>query len=116
MGRTKRNHAAGETENLLGRLEIVPIIPTRSVVLAIGIVVATLGAPQFVWAQQHRHTPRGQQGQEEVLDLTLSEGFHARIGRLALRAVILTEILVHPILMVLTVGFIVLVAITHQIV
>ena len=50
-----------------------PIEPTRFVVLAVGIVVAALGAPYFVAHDNHGHTQREHRRGEEVLHLPVSQ-------------------------------------------
>jgi hypothetical protein len=60
----KGDHAAREREQL--RIRAVPVEPRELVVLAPGVVVAALRAPDLVAAEQHRDALREQQRREEV--------------------------------------------------
>jgi hypothetical protein len=64
VGPGDREHLLGELEQIgLRRIE-VPIQPAQLVVLAVGVVVALLGARYFVAVGNHRHALReGQRGQ-----------------------------------------------------
>jgi len=61
MGAAKGDHALGKPVILLMLLKIGPVNPTGFIVLAVGVVVAALGAAEFISAQQHWHTTRNQQ-------------------------------------------------------
>ena len=115
MGSTKGDHATGEAEYVLVRFQTAPVVPARFVVLAVGVVVAALRAAKFVPAEQHRHAARDQQRQQEVLDLAFPDGVDLVIGCVTFRAVILGEILGRAVVVVLTVRFIVLLPIAHEI-
>src|SRR6516165_8786342 len=53
-----------------------PVEPANLVVLAIGIVVATLGATDFVAHDEHRNSQRKQSDGQEILDLSVSQVFN----------------------------------------
>src|SRR5208283_109752 len=63
------NHALKETENVGACPELVPVQPTRFVVLVIRIVVAELRVHKFVSCPQHRGSIRQEQQAAEVLNL-----------------------------------------------
>ena len=116
MRSTKGDHAASEARNLPVLFQTVPVIPARFIVLAIGVVVASLRAAKFVAAEQHRNSPRNEQSQQEVLDLAFSQSLDPSVRRRAFEAVVLTEVGVGPVTIVFSILLIVLVAIAHQIV
>ena len=59
-------YAADELQEVGLRLVQVPVEPGQFVVLAIGVVVALLGAADFVAGQDHRHALGKQQRGQEV--------------------------------------------------
>ena len=63
---SQANDPADELQQLLIVTVHVPVDPADLIVLAVGVVVAVLGAPHFVPGQQHRHTLRQQQRGEEI--------------------------------------------------
>jgi len=68
MPRVKRVH-------LLVLLQLAPVTPTGLVVLAVGVIVATLRAAEFPSPPSSIGTAaRDQQGQKEVLDLAFPQG------------------------------------------
>jgi len=115
MGSTKGDHATGEAVNFLVLLQTAPVMPARFIVLAVGVVVATLRAAQFIASKQHRHAARYQQGEQEVFDLAFPDGPDLSIFCFSFNAVILAEIFVGPIAIAFSVAFIMLVSITYQI-
>ena len=116
MGTTKGDHATGEAENVPVLFQTSPVMPARCVILAVGVIVAALRAAHLVAAEQHWHTARDEQSQQEVLDLAFPQSPDHRIGCLAFGAVVFAEVVVCPIPVVFAICFIVLVAIAHQIV
>src|SRR6185437_8728732 len=116
MRTAKSGHSPGEPVNVLMPFEAAPVIPARFVVLAIGIVVSALRAAELVAAHQHRYAARDEQGQQEIPDLALAYQLDAGIFRRALDAVILAEILVAAVAAAFAVRFIVLAAITNEVV
>ncbi len=111
MGPTKGDHATSESKNFPVLFEAAPVIPTRFVVLAVGVIIAALRATKFVAAEQHRHAARDQQCEKEVLYLAFPRGLDPGIIRLAFRAEVLAEVGVGSVMVVLYVFFIVLSAI-----
>ena len=49
------NHPLDEAQHLSMRVDHRPVEPIRGVILVVGVVVAPLGPPHLVAAQQHRH-------------------------------------------------------------
>ena len=107
VGQSEGDHAPGKPINLLMLFKVSPINPTGFIVLAIGVVVAALGAAEFISAQQHWHAARNQQGQQKVLDLALAHKLDAVILRRSLHSIIAAEIFVCSVVVVFRVGFIV---------
>src|ERR1700682_1814115 len=64
-----------ELDDLAGELEllgvyIVPVQPRNLIVLAIGIVVASLRSPEFIAAKEHRNTQREEKRRDKIALLT----------------------------------------------
>ncbi len=98
-------------------LEVRPVEPADFVVLAIGVVVAVLGAPDLVAHQDHRRTQRQEGDGEEVLDLPIAELPRSPGHRSALRPrSCWTEVVVGAVPVVLAVGLVVLGVVGDQIV
>src|SRR6185437_4192382 len=102
--------------NISVLLQIAPVVPARLVVLAVGVVISLLGTTELVATQQHRHTARNEQRQEEVLDLTVADRFNAQIGRRTFDPVVRTVLDFPPITVTLTIGQIVFTPEADQIV
>ncbi len=92
-----------------------PIEPGERVVLAVGVVVALLGAADLVSGTQHRGALREQQGRQEIALLPAAHGANAGIVGLALDAAIRRQVVVGPVAVVLAVGLVVLVLVGDQI-
>ena len=60
----QRDEAASEVDQIL--VNVLPVVPGDLVVLAVGVVVAALGAAGLVAAEQHRGPLGQQQGGQEV--------------------------------------------------
>ncbi len=116
MGAAESNHATGKLVNLLVPLKRVPVKPTDFVVLAICVVIAALSTPEFITAKEHRNAARDEKRKKEVLDLTYADRFYSSFGRRTFGAVVISEVIAGPIAVVLSVRFIVLISIAHQIV
>jgi hypothetical protein len=87
-------HAPGEDQQI-GLIGLqVPIHPRDVTVLAVGIVVAMLGAGKLVARQQHRHPLRQRHRGDEVAPLARAQGVDAGIVRGALGAAVPGQIVV----------------------
>ena len=76
MGVAQRDQATGEGEEIV--VDVRPVEPGDRVVLAVGVVVAALGAAELVAAEQHRHAERQQQRRQQRPRLGGAQGDHAR--------------------------------------
>src|SRR5581483_1405890 len=88
-GLADRDHLADEADQ--GAIVIAdrrPVDPADLVALAIGVVVAALGAPELVAREQHRRAERQQQGGEEIALLALAQLPDRRIVGRALDAAV----------------------------
>ena len=94
---------------------IRPVDEGNFVVLAIGVVVALLGAAELVAGREHRGAARQKQGgeqREEIAPAALADG---GVAALALRAVVPGVILAEAVAIALAIRFIVLLGIAHDI-
>ncbi len=98
---------------LLGQL---PVEPADLVVLAVGVVVAALGAAELVAAQEHGDPLAGEEDGGEVLDLALAEPFDLGVVGGALDTAVPALVVVAPVPVVLAVGEVVLLVVADQIV
>src|SRR5208282_4448394 len=73
MPSAQSNHLANKTQeiSILGRK--APVHPADLVVLAPGVVIATLRSQEFVAGQQHRHALGEKQCRDEVLRVTTTQ-------------------------------------------
>ena len=84
-----------------------PVDPVYAIVLAVGIVVTTLGATEFISRQQH-WSPLGKQDVgQHVTTLAAAQGGDLRIVGWPFDAIVMTEVFVVAVLVVLPVGFVV---------
>ena len=90
----------------------IPVEPARLIVLAIGVVVATLTAPHLVTHEEHRHAHRKHTCHEEVLNLPVAQFLYRRIVRRAFKAAVPASILLASIVVVFAVFFVVLVIVS----
>src|SRR5262249_13868361 len=94
----------------------VPIEPTRIVVLAVGVVVASLAAPHLVAHNKHGYTTGQHDGCEKVFHLPAAKALDHGIVRRAFKAAVPTSVLPTSIAVALAVFFVVLVVIGHEVV
>ena len=94
----------------------VPVEPADLVVLAIGVVVAALRAPDLVAHQQHRRPEREQGQGQEVLDLAVAQRLDGGIVGRPFDAAIPAEVVVGAVAVVFAVCFVVLAVVRDQIV
>src|SRR5512145_1417443 len=83
----------------------VPVDPGNFVILAIRVVVALLGAADFVAREQHRDSLRQDQGGEKVALLARTQGENHRIVRWPFGTAVPTEIIVVTVAIFLAVRF-----------
>src|SRR6218665_3349662 len=82
--------------------------PGELAVLAVGIVVATLGATKLVTRDKHGHTGREQKSAEQISDASAAHRRDRRVGGVALDAVIVRVVIVGSVAVVLAVAEVVL--------
>ena len=87
MRAAQRDQPLRRTRAAPGRRR-VPVEPGDLVVLALGVVVAALRAPDLVAAEQHRHALREQQRREQVALLPRAQRDDLRIVGRALDAAV----------------------------
>src|SRR5258708_18526439 len=93
----------------------MPIAPGNLVVLAVGVVVAALRAPEFVAGLQHGHALRKEQRRQYVAQLPLSQLDYGGIVRKALDSAIPAQIVVVTIGVGLEIGFVMPLTVGNQI-
>ena len=93
-----------------------PVEPGDRVVLAVGVVVALLGAAALVAEEEHRHALAQQQRGQQVLDLPQADGFDAAACGGAFDAVVVAEVVVVAVAVPLAVGLVVLLVVADQVV
>src|SRR5215467_2566809 len=93
-----------------------PIKPTGLVVLAIGVVITTLCAPDLVTHRNHRQTQREHGHAQKVLHLPASYFFYLGVIRWAFDPPVLAPIVVGAILVGLAVQLIVLLVVRDKVV
>src|SRR5439155_20532196 len=93
----------------------VPVEPANLIILAPGIVVALLGAQEFIAGEQHGHALRQEQGRDEILGPAAAQAEDLRIVRGSFHAAIPAEVFGHAVAIVLAVGLIVLLVIGDQV-
>src|SRR6202022_1154027 len=89
----------------------VPIGPADRVVLAIGVVVALLGAGEFVAGEHHRRALRQQQRREEIAPLAVAQSADLFVVGRTLGAAIPRTVVGMAVLVVFAVRFVVLVVV-----
>src|SRR5262245_23368816 len=112
----KADESPHETAEVAVSLKAAPVQPTDLVVLAIGVVVALLGAPGFVAHEQHGSALGKEQNGDEVLDLPAAQRFNRRVLGGTFHAAIPRVIVVGPVAVLLAVGLVVLVVEGNQVV
>ena len=93
-----------------------PVQPTDLVVLAISVVVAMLGSPEFITSDQHRYALRQHQCRQHIFDLTLPHFVNDRLVGWAFDAKVIAEIIVVTVAVVFTISQIVFVAVANEVV
>ena len=93
-----------------------PVEPTGFVVLAVGVVVAALGAPHFVAHHDHRHAQRQQGDGQKVLHLAVAQAFDRGIVGRAFDTAIPASVVVGAIAVVFAVRLVVLLVVGDQVI
>ena len=117
LGCARRSAVRCATKRIRSLLSLArrPVEPVELVVLAVGVVVALLAAPELVAREQHRRALRQQQGGEEVAPLARAQLEDRRVVGRALDAAVPGQVVVVAVAVVLAVGLVVLVVVGHQV-
>jgi len=93
----------------------LPVVPGDLVVLAVGVVVAALSAPELVAAADHRDSGRQEQGRQQVAHLLVSDDIDDRVAGLALDAVVRGPVVVGAVAIPFEVRLVVLAVVRHKV-
>src|SRR6185312_171424 len=93
----------------------VPMQPRDLVVLAVGVVIAFLGPPEFVAVQQHRHALRHHEGEQEVALLARTQLEDLRIIGFAFDAAIPAVVALHAVSVAFAVRFVVALVVRNEV-
>src|SRR4030067_1857240 len=115
-GLNECNQLADKPQQISLSLDILPVEPAQLIILAVGIVIAVLRAANFISHQDHRRTLGDQQDGEKILKLLHPQTLNRWIIGGSFITTIPAEIMIAPILIVLTVQFVVLGIKGHQVV
>ena len=96
-------------------VDVFPIEPGDLVVLAVGVVVAALGASELVAAEQHRNALGEQQGRHQVAALTSPQRHDVGVVGGTLDSVVPRAVVRLAVVAVLAVGLVVLVVVRHEV-
>ena len=88
MPLAKLDHTLPEAEQIAVPAHQRPIEPTGLVILAVGVVIALLGAAHLVTGGEHGDAAREQQQDREVAHLPVAERLDRRIAGFALDAAV----------------------------
>src|ERR1700687_1389113 len=98
-----------------GLVEVLPVLPCDPVVLAVGIVVAVLGAAHLVAAEDHRTALRDQHRGEQVATAAGAQPEDGGILGVALDTAVPAAVVVGAVAVVLAVVLVVLVVVGDQV-
>src|SRR5262245_33803337 len=88
-------------------LNQAPVEPADLVVLTIGVVVASLGAPDLVAHREQRHPQRQHRHCEEVLDLPIADRLYGGIVSWTFNTPVIAPVVIRAITIAFTVGLVV---------
>src|SRR3954447_18307317 len=104
-----------KTKQVSVRLGQIPIHPGVLVVVTVRVIVAFLGAPDFVSHQYHRNALAHHQNRGCILHLSNTQLVHGRIGAFTFPSTVPTIVVVPSVVVVLAVSFVVLAVIRNKI-
>ena len=93
----------------------VPVDPAQLGVLAVGVVVALLGAAELVAVQEHRDALREQQGGDEVALLAGAKGQDVVVVRVPFLAAVPGAVVGFAVVVAFAVGVVVLLVVGHEV-
>ncbi len=103
----------GELDQLV--VDCRPVDPGELIVLAVGVVVAVLGAAELVAVQHHRHALGQEQGGEEVPPLPRAQRQDVVIVGRTFGTAVPRPVVALPVVVVLAVGLVVLLVVADQV-
>ena len=106
---------ASELEQSDGLEVEVPIDPGEFVVLAVDVVVALLGSPEFVSVREHRHALGQQKRREEIADLAVAQHFDRLVVGRALCAAVPRAVVRFAVVAALQVRVVVLLVVRNEV-
>src|SRR5208337_2349188 len=113
---TGLNEQRDEPVNVGVPLNQSPVEPAGLIVLAICIVVSSLGTAYFVSHQKHRSAGRQQCQRKEILALTVAQLLDTWIFGRAFHTAVPAQVVGHTVMVVFAIGFIVFLIVRHQVV
>jgi hypothetical protein len=93
-----------------------PVEPTRTIILAIGIVVSLLSTPHLIAHDKHGHAHGEYRSREKVLYLPVAQLFYFRIVHMAFKAAVPAPVILVVVAVVLAIFSVVLAVVTDNIV
>src|SRR5262249_14301903 len=111
MSATQADQLAGEPQQLIAILGL-PVEPRELVVLAVGVVVATLAVTALIAREQHRHALRQEQGGEEIAHLAAAQRKDRGIVRRPFGATVPAAVVILAVAVVVEVRLVVLLVVT----
>ena len=102
------DHTLPEPVHIAILVDQIPVKPIDVIVLAVGVVVASLRTPHFIAGYKHGHPARKQKEGCKVLNLASAQRFDSGIGGFALHPAVPTQVVIDPIPVVFAVGLIML--------
>ena len=114
--RAQLEHQAHEAAHVGVPREAAPVEPARFVVLAVGIVVAALRAPDFVAHEKQRRADGEQRERDEVLHLAVAQALDRDVVARPFHAAVPAQIEVVPVAVAFAVRLVVLAIVRHEIV
>src|ERR1700722_9607015 len=112
----KINHALAESKHLTVFLREAPIKPADFVVLAIRVIVATLGTSHLVASADHRNSQRHHHDGDEVFDLSPAQILDLLIIRRTFDAAVPAQVVIRTIPISFAVRFVVLTVVGNEVV
>ncbi len=105
-----------EIEEVTVFLHEGPVEPGDGVILTVRVVIALLRSAHFVASDEHRHALGEQKQRREVANLLLAEAVDVWIVALPLPAAVPAQVVIDPVTVSLTIRFVVLTVVGHQVV